>query len=393
MSALDLDAIEKLIKQGRSYILFQAPSELETGILDAVPVLVARVRDLERFLRGEQEDNQRHGDRNLQVMRLLGVKMGDGGVVEGAERVVTELANAIAEIDRLRNQFICLECGTGAKVDDDGACTTCGADCLVIAGGVLRNAESVIDWYRDEDVMLRASGDRVTADYHANRALKTLHARVEALGPLLRETLEWLDVATESPDVEDEDDQRRLFATIDRVRSALESIDAPGLRTFDLAEFYNAKVTWSRETFGPGDRYAGVIAHIRKELDEIELEPSDPAEWIDVVLLAMDGAWRSAGLDGGEFVAVLEAKQGANRMRTWPDWRTLNPGDVSEHVKTQDTPQRDLRAKIAAMASVVYAAKRFHQCWTTGHTGEHDSIRIRNMLLAAVTDYINEGGE
>lgn len=102
---------------------------------------------------------------------------------------------------------------------------------------------------------------------------------------------------------------------------------------FDLAAFFDAKTAWSRETFGPGDRYAGVVKHIRKELDEIEAEPSEAVEWIDVVLLAMDGAWRSAGLDGGEFVAVLKAKDGANRMRTWPDWRTLKPGEVSEHVK------------------------------------------------------------
>ena len=114
---------------------------------------------------------------------------------------------------------------------------------------------------------------------------------------------------------------------------AVIALDEECRRRFDLAAFFDAKAAWSRETFGPGDRYAGVIAHIRKELDEIEAEPSEAVEWIDVVLLAMDGAWRSAGLDGGEFVAVLKAKDGANRMRTWPDWRTLKPGEVSEHVK------------------------------------------------------------
>lgn len=102
---------------------------------------------------------------------------------------------------------------------------------------------------------------------------------------------------------------------------------------FDLATFFDSKAAWSLETFGPGDRYAGVVAHIRKELDEIEATPADPVEWVDVVLLAMDGAWRSAGMTGAGFVGWMKRKDEVNRLRTWPDWRTLKPGEVSEHVK------------------------------------------------------------
>lgn len=102
---------------------------------------------------------------------------------------------------------------------------------------------------------------------------------------------------------------------------------------FDLAAFANAKAQWSRETFGPGDRYAGVIAHIRKELLEIEADPRDLVEWVDVILLAMDGAWRSTGADGSALVAALLAKQAKNVARKWKDWRTLRDGEVSEHVK------------------------------------------------------------
>lgn len=102
------------------------------------------------------------------------------------------------------------------------------------------------------------------------------------------------------------------------------------------AAFFDAKAAWSLETFGPGDRYAGVVAHIRKELAEVEAKPADLEEWVDVVLLAMDGAWRSAGADGAAFVAALRAKDAKNRGRTWPDWRTLKPGDVSEHVKPKN---------------------------------------------------------
>lgn len=104
---------------------------------------------------------------------------------------------------------------------------------------------------------------------------------------------------------------------------------------FDLAAFYDAKARWSIETFGPGDRYAGVVAHIRKELIEIEADPSDLVEWCDVILLAMDGAMRSAGADGAALCHALFQKQEANVARRWPDWRTLKPGEVSEHVKEE----------------------------------------------------------
>jgi hypothetical protein len=105
---------------------------------------------------------------------------------------------------------------------------------------------------------------------------------------------------------------------------------------FDFAKFANEKAAWSRETFGPGDRYEGVVAHIRRELMEVERAPSDLEEWVDVILLAMDGAWRSAGASGEDLVRMMLAKDAKNRGRKWPDWRTLKAGEVSEHVREPD---------------------------------------------------------
>ncbi len=107
-------------------------------------------------------------------------------------------------------------------------------------------------------------------------------------------------------------------------------IEAP--QRLDIANFFDAKAAWSMETFGPGDRYVGVIDHIRKELLEVAEKPSDLTEWVDVVLLAMDGAWRSAGADGQAFADAMISKDIRNRGRSWPDWRTLKPGEVSEHI-------------------------------------------------------------
>ena len=89
---------------------------------------------------------------------------------------------------------------------------------------------------------------------------------------------------------------------------------------------------WSERTFGPGPRTAGVIDHIRRELDEIEAAPFDLEEWIDVAILAFDGAWR-AGYPPEEIAAALQRKQLLNEDRKWPDWRTADPNQAIEHKK------------------------------------------------------------
>lgn len=89
---------------------------------------------------------------------------------------------------------------------------------------------------------------------------------------------------------------------------------------------------WSERTFGPGRRTLGVTDHIRKELKEIEAAPDDASEWIDVVILALDGAWR-AGMSPQQIVNAIHAKQRVNEQREWPDWRTASPDEAIEHVR------------------------------------------------------------
>jgi len=101
---------------------------------------------------------------------------------------------------------------------------------------------------------------------------------------------------------------------------------------FDLAKHLARQREWSERTFGPGERTAGVLDHIRKELREIEADPTDLEEWIDVVILALDGAWRM-GYSPAQIIAALVAKSAKNRSRKWPDWRTAEPGKAIEHVR------------------------------------------------------------
>ena len=110
--------------------------------------------------------------------------------------------------------------------------------------------------------------------------------------------------------------------------------------TFDFMQHLQHQREWSIKTFGPGERSQGIVDHIRKELDEIETSPFDLTEWIDVVILALDGAWR-AGYSPDEIIAALVAKQAKNESRKWPDWRTAAPGKAIEHIEEHTTYARE----------------------------------------------------
>lgn len=104
---------------------------------------------------------------------------------------------------------------------------------------------------------------------------------------------------------------------------------------FDLIAHLTRQREFSERTFGPGTRTKGVIDHIRKELIEIEAKPDDLSEWVDVILLALDGAWR-AGYTPQQICEGMTAKQVKNEARTWPDWRTADPNKAIEHDRSKD---------------------------------------------------------
>jgi hypothetical protein len=103
--------------------------------------------------------------------------------------------------------------------------------------------------------------------------------------------------------------------------------------TFDLIAHLHGQRQFSLKTFGPGARTKGVLDHIRKELAEIEEDPSDVTEWADLLLLALDGAWR-AGHEPEQIAEAIKIKQAKNELRKWPDWRTSDPNKAIEHVRS-----------------------------------------------------------
>ena len=95
-----------------------------------------------------------------------------------------------------------------------------------------------------------------------------------------------------------------------------------------ILEYIRRQIDWSLVTFGAGSRTLGVTNHIRKELVEIEENPTDLEEWIDVIILAFDGAWR-AGYNEFQIVQMLELKQEKNFKRKFIV--SLDPTLPTEH--------------------------------------------------------------
>jgi hypothetical protein len=114
----------------------------------------------------------------------------------------------------------------------------------------------------------------------------------------------------------------------------------------DLEQHLLRQMAFSRATFGPGERRAGVCDHIRKELVEVEAEqtPREASiEWVDVVILALDGLTRSLLAAGRkpmhaatEACAMIVQKQERNELRDWPDWRSQPLDQAIEHVRGDD---------------------------------------------------------
>lgn len=111
----------------------------------------------------------------------------------------------------------------------------------------------------------------------------------------------------------------------------------------DLKQYLLRQMAFSHATYGPGTRTEVVIDHIRKELIEVQESGGSAGEWVDVVILALDGMTRQLAFCNGErrdpyavaqdVCGMIRGKQARNEARVWPDWRTADPGKAIEHVK------------------------------------------------------------
>lgn len=105
------------------------------------------------------------------------------------------------------------------------------------------------------------------------------------------------------------------------------------------------KREWSLSVFGPDYTYGELLAHIRKEVAEVAANPNDTTEWIDIILLAMDGYWRANDRTSRaqNLMRDLAAKVEENKYR---QWERSAPGEPMEH-KRESTLWTDGRGNVS----------------------------------------------
>lgn len=110
------------------------------------------------------------------------------------------------------------------------------------------------------------------------------------------------------------------------------------LEKSDLIKIIERQIDFSVKTFGPPNNNTwGILDHICKEIDEVAASSGNAIEeWIDIVILALDGAWR-AGFAADKIVDALIGKIELNEQRKWPDYRTAEPGKAIEHIKDEQS--------------------------------------------------------
>jgi len=107
---------------------------------------------------------------------------------------------------------------------------------------------------------------------------------------------------------------------------------ATEIRTF--TDLVNRQRAWSTAQFGETVPIDRILNHITEEVAEVKAEPGTLHNWIDIVLLAFDGAWR-AGHSPKEVVQAIQDVQVRNIMREWLDTKDLLPGQPNSHKLSQ----------------------------------------------------------
>jgi uncharacterized small protein (DUF1192 family) len=126
------------------------------------------------------------------------------------------------------------------------------------------------------------------------------------------------------------------------------------LEARSLEGYLSQAAPWSEQTFGPGKRTMGITRHIEKELAEIREDPEDSSEWIDVIILGLDGYWRS----GGDRTGITEAIFGKLKKNQAREWPPNNSEDVPvEHVGGTAHRIAELKAEVDKLKAQICALK------------------------------------
>ena len=234
-----------------------------------------------------------------------------------------QLAVTNKRIKQLETFGVCPKCS--AYVFSHTTCDRCGAEAVpsVIEVEIAKLVQALADANMQVDrLLVESEGWRKTAKDREG-CIKAHEARIAEL--------ETRHDKLEEDFRERGDEIVTRGVTIRVMEARIEEMEGRlAVHGFTLIGYLLDQIKWSRKTFGDGKRTLGIVQHIRKELTEIEASPTGMIEWLDVVILALDGAWR-AGYDPGQIIDGLKKKQAINFARQWP---LPGPEDqANEHVR------------------------------------------------------------
>lgn len=94
-------------------------------------------------------------------------------------------------------------------------------------------------------------------------------------------------------------------------------------------DFQEENGKWADETFGPNVSQDAIIAHLKKEVEELAQYPDSAYEYADCMILLLDAAKR-VGISASFLLECCKDKLEINRKRKWgpPD-----KDGVIEHIK------------------------------------------------------------
>ena len=108
------------------------------------------------------------------------------------------------------------------------------------------------------------------------------------------------------------------------------------VKMMTIKEYIQEHQEWSLKTFGEGNHTEGLLKHIEKEVEEVRRFPHNLLEWMDIIILAFDGAGRE-GYTPEQIASALIEKQNINRGREWP--KITDASQPTEHVRKESNGQ------------------------------------------------------
>jgi hypothetical protein len=173
--------------------------------------------------------------------------------------------------------------------------------------------------------------------------------------------------------------------------------DAVDPRRVSMVSVLASQITWSAKTFGTEARKEGLLRHIERECNEVRTAESggsnELSEWIDIVMLALDGAWRREWSStfyttneavAEEVVTALLAKMAVNQAREWPAPGVPEDQPV-EHVVLFG--QADRRVDVATLIDEARSWLRENYPPTAGDLESKDKF---NQSLGLLVDFITD---